>query len=54
MEEVGEVQWGQDFICDAGLNWQTLKVDEGWGDGLPGLGVGEDPGGRVLNILEPV
>ena len=31
-----------------------MKVDERWGDALPGLGVGEDPVGRVLDILEPV
>ena len=63
MEEVREVLWGQGvgfvgekeaFICDAGLNWKPVKVDEGWGDVLPGLGVCEDPGGRVSDILEPV
>ena len=21
----------EDFICDAGLNWEPVKVDEGWG-----------------------
>ena len=29
-------------------------MDEGGGDVLPGLGAGEDPGSRVLHILEPV
>ena len=62
MEEVGEVLWGQgmegfvgekeDFICDTGLNLEPVKVDEGWHDVLSGLAVGEDPGGRVLDIPE--
>ena len=29
-------------------------MDESGGDVLPGLGAGEDPGSRVLHILEPV
>ena len=31
-----------------------MKVDETGGDVLPGLGAAEDPGSRVLHILEPV
>ena len=31
-----------------------MKADESGGDVLPGLGAGEDPGSRVLHILEPV
>ena len=60
MEEVREVQWSQgmegfvgekeDFIFDAGLNWEPVKVDEGWGDVLPRLGVGEDLGGQIEDI----
>ena len=29
-------------------------MDESGGDVLPGLGSGEDPGSRVLHILEPI
>ena len=29
-------------------------MDESRGDVLPGLGSGEDPGSRVLHILEPI
>ena len=29
-------------------------MNESEGDVLPGLGAGEDPGSRVLQILEPV
>ena len=31
-----------------------MKADESGGDVLPGLGAGEDPGSKVLHILEPV
>ena len=31
-----------------------MKADESGGNVLPGLGAGEDPGSRVLHILEPV
>lgn len=50
-----EVLWGkgmegfvgekEDFVVDAGLDWEPVEVDEGWADVLPGLGAGEDPGG---------
>lgn len=43
-------------ICgsDAGFDREPAEVDEG-GDGvLPGPGAGEDPGSRVVDILEPV
>ncbi len=29
-------------------------MDEGGGDVLPGLGAGQNPGSRVLYVLEPV
>ena len=31
-----------------------MKANESQGDVLPGLGTCEDPGSRVLHILEPV
>ena len=31
-----------------------MKADESGGDMLPGLGAGEDPGSRVVLVLEPV
>ena len=31
-----------------------MQMEEGGGDVLPGLGACEKPGGRVLDVLEPV
>lgn len=55
MKEVGEVLrcegmkgfigWKEDFAVDTELKWEPIKVEEGWGDALPGLGVDENPGG---------
>ena len=42
------------FVGDVGFDWEPVKLDECGGDVLPGLGAGEDPGSRVLHILEPV
>ncbi len=44
----------KDFKIDTELNWKPVKVDEGGGDVLPGLGAGEKPGSCGLDILEPV
>lgn len=35
----------EDFIADFELDWEAVKVEEGWGDVLPGLGASENPGG---------
>lgn len=34
----------EDFVGDAGLDRESVKVDEDGGDVLPGLGAGENPG----------
>ncbi len=34
----------EDCIIVPELNWEPVKVNEGWGDVLPGLGAGENPG----------
>ncbi len=35
----------KDFIIDAELNWEPVKVYKGWDGVLPGRGEGENPGG---------
>ena len=42
------------FVLNPGLDRLPVKMDEGGGDVLPGLGAGEKPGGRVLDVLEPL
>ncbi len=44
----------EDFVHDMGLDWEPMEMDENRGDVLPGLGASENPGSRVLDILEPV
>ena len=44
----------ENFVRDAWFKWEPVKADESGGDVLPGLGAGEDPGSRVLHILEPI
>ena len=36
------------------LDQKSVEVNEGWGDVLPGLSGGENPGSRVLHILKSV
>lgn len=31
----------EDFVVDVRLDWEPVKVNEGWGDVLPGLAAGE-------------
>ena len=50
----GFVSQKKEFIGDTVLDWEPVEVDQGGGDVLPGLGVSEHPGSRVLHILEPV
>jgi len=42
------------FVLNPGLDRQPVKVEEGGSDLSPGLGAGEKPGGRVLDVLEPL
>lgn len=44
----------EDFVVSAGLDGEPEKMDEGWSDVLPGFSVGENPGGWVLDVMEPV
>ena len=44
----------KELVLDAELDGEPVKVDEGGGDVLPGLGTCEDPGSRVLYMLESV
>ena len=44
----------ENFVIDTWFNWEPVKADESRGEVLPGLGAGENPGNRVLHILEPV
>lgn len=34
----------RDFVGDAVLDWEPVKVTKGWGDVLLGPGVSENPG----------
>jgi len=34
----------EEFVSDAGLDWEPVEVDESGGDVLPGLGACENPG----------
>ncbi len=51
--EEGFVGGERDFKGDVGLDREPVKVDEGGGDVLPVLGVGQNPRSWVLYILEP-
>ena len=50
----GLVREEECFVLNLGLDRQPVEVDEGGGDVLPGLGAGEKPGSRVLDVLEPL
>ena len=51
---MGFVGEQKDFVGDAGFDRQPVQTGEDGGDGLPRLGAGENPGSRVVDVLEHV
>ena len=50
----GFVGYKKGFVVEAGFDGEPVEVDGRWGDVLPGPGVVEYSGSRVLDLLEPV